>query len=527
VLCDFIGGAASIGLDTAATQEVARSAVEYATAASAKKVEDTFLTEAAELHASSLGDTEAAAEFEVAAKELEEKAEAEVSEGEADEATAQEKLAQSKAEEELAEIQEKEAATQEAKASKSLSESLASGVSAWLDAFFVGMGSVLAFSFFAGRRFFGAVSHSVQYATKMSQENSPRLTCFTIRDLSHAFHHLFLLGIISGFFGSSILSVKSLNMTSRGELLLQLAATISISQSLLLHCHSNEFVRRETTWYWRINAGFVVLIRSFVIILALVIMEILLLSILVGIDSVLPVVIPFLRNWYIYFLFSVSIIAHYVFIERNEWSRENKEKERNIHDHSEQISLLSNNSFLDIMKPNYGSSNDNTVEKSSQVDNVISAQNIFCIESLDEAEIIDDFRKYNRKLIDDDNVPLEDSHPDIVKIKDAKKNIIKSNSQESSHFQMLWRDIELLIIPFEVLLIMLMVALLRSCFPNLSQLWPTVKPILISKCPERLKDEAILISAVFICVIAYIFWLQWILQKSFNPKENKREKTVS
>jgi len=173
-----------------------------------------------------------------------------------------------------------------------------------------------------------------------------------------------------------------------------------------------------------------------------------------------------------------------------------------------------------VIISNYGS-NDDDIRENSELDDTISTQNSVCIESQDGTEMIRNFKaqSMNCKLIDD-NVPWKDSMPEVLKLNDQNKD-----TNKNTHLRMLWRDIELLIIPFELLLVILMAALLRSCLPNLSQLWPTAKPIIIAKWAER-SDRVLPVSMVVIFVVVFTLWLRWLLQ-DFNKKESECDDTAS
>uniref|UniRef100_A0A7R9ZA62 Uncharacterized protein n=1 Tax=Pseudictyota dubia TaxID=2749911 RepID=A0A7R9ZA62_9STRA len=133
VVCDAIGGAAEIGLDTAAAAQAAESAAEFAAAAAAAADEEVELAGAAEAQAQATAYEEEAAGLEDKAAEEEAQAEAEQAEAALDEAEADAKNGKSIEEKAEAVEDEGKADAEALESASSWEESMSHGLGAFWD----------------------------------------------------------------------------------------------------------------------------------------------------------------------------------------------------------------------------------------------------------------------------------------------------------------------------------------------------------------------------------------------------------
>lgn len=445
LVCDIVGGAAAIGLETVSAGEAARAASEYAAAVAVQSAEDTQVAEATELAASAGRDGDLAAESTAAAGELQAKAGSEVAEGEATEAAAEEELAQSTAEEATAEEEEVEAAAEEEQAGQYWAKSVEAGAGACWNAILSGLLATAAFGYFAIRIMASAVIPGIHVAVLSSSGSAAPAAWVSVRLVSHCLHHVLILGAVAGLFRNKLLLLDQVDVRTKGGIVLELAISTAAAQALALHCHSHAGVMESVGWKSRACTGLVLWLRATFVLALLVVIEVLLLLVIVGPDLFSAPLLGFLRQWYVWAALSTSLIIHFWCIDRREWKAFSDQDSKSYVSDVEEERLLSSQRGA---KPWYGAS---------------------------ETEA--------------DWLPIEDQ---------------KAGSRK--RINPLWTDMKRLVLPFEMLVAACMFALLRSCLPNVKLLWEASHPLIVGAHPHWRRDGIIVGSIVVAIAAAWVAW---------------------
>jgi flagellar motor protein MotB len=443
-VCDIIGGVAAMGLETAAAEQAAAAAADYTAAVAVQIEEESQVAEATEVQAQSGSDGEVAAESQATASELEAKSQEELVQGKEEEATGDEKLEQSAAEQEASEEEQAEAVGEEEASAASWKKSLAFGASACWDAMMGGLVSLIALGFFGVRLLIsfaapGLKSVYVHVAPKIMKRE--QLSFFPAKTVSHVFHHVLIFGLVAGLFGNMFLVINQVAIRSRGGIFLEFGATAAFLQSLLLHSIPSVMLvppKGQGLWYARLVTGVSMFLRCQLFLWPLFVLEILLLQVNFGSYVFSASVITFLQQWILWGLFAVTIMVHYVIIEGPEWKCNAAETiaEQDRGD-SEVTGLLRDENTTSDVESRYGSASPSKEGVETSVD----------------ADINIDVRRV-------------------------------TVSEERPFWELLWKDLQRLKFPFELLVATSMFALLQQSIPNLKDLWPASKTIILAAHPH-------------------------------------------
>jgi hypothetical protein len=443
-VCDIIGGVAAVGLGTAAAEQAAAAAADYTAAVATQIEEESQVTEATEVQAQAGINGEAATESEATASELETKSQEELAQGKEEEAAGDEKLEHSAAEQEASEEEQAEAAGEEEASAASWKKSLAYGASACWDAMMGGLVSIIALGFFGVRLF---ISFAVPVLKSFCVHAAPKiikgepLTFFPARSFSHVFHHVLIFGLVAGLFGNVFLVINQVAIRSRGGILLEFGAAAAFLQSSLLHSIPSAMLvapRAQSLWRARLLTGVSMFLRRLLFLWPLFVLEILLLQVNFGSFVFSASVIAFLQQWTLWGLFAVTIPVHYIFIEWPEWKCNAAETiaEQGGGD-SEVTGLLRDENTTSDLESRYGSATSSKEDVETSVD----------------ADVDIDVRR-------------------------------STASEEPPFWELMWKDLQRLKFPFELLVATSMFALLQQSIPNLKSLWPASKAIVLAAHPH-------------------------------------------
>jgi hypothetical protein len=186
--------------------------------------------------------------------------------------------------------------------------------------------------------------------------------------------------------------------------------------------------------------GVSMFLRRLLFLLPLCVLEILVLQVNFGSIVFSASVIAFLQQWLLWCLFAVTIMVHYVFIERPEWKRNTAKMiaEQGRGD-SEVTGLLRDESTPSDVESRYGSASPSKEDVETSVD----------------ADV------------------------------DSEVNVGRSTASEERPFwELLWKDLQQLKFPFELLVATSMFALLKQSIPNLKSLWPASKTLMLAAHPH-------------------------------------------
>lgn len=474
VVCDVVGGIAAVGLETSAAREAAKAAAEYAAAVTAQVEEDSLVAEATETQAAAARDGDVAAESQATATELRAQAEEELAEGEADEAATKEKLMQGTAEQEVAEEQEAEAVGEEEASSKAMQKSLQHGAFACWDAMMAGLVSLVALGFFT-LRLFG--TFIVPALTSVRCDVVPNMQSMTIasfptKTAGHIFHHVLIFGLVAGAFGGWLATLDQLNLRSRGGILLELAALGAVVQSVFLHSLPHALFRKQGKWHERARSGALVLVRSILWLFPLFVLEVLLLRVNLG--SAIFFRAMLLRRWYLWALFAATLLAHYAFVERRR-TEETCVSVKTVVEGDVEYTGTHASEDDATAGHTYGSTDESTA------------------------------------LID---AGLSSTAPTIATIS-TQSDVIK----EPTFRELLWRDLQRLALPFELLMVTSMFALLRQSIPSLQRIWPASQAVLSTIHPHW--HLAVLATAAA-CIVTLVICVMLSCHDSCAPSRTSR-----
>jgi hypothetical protein len=436
-VCDIVGGIAAVGLESAAAEQAAAAAFDYSAAVGVQIEEESQVTEATEMQTQAGSDGEAAIESQATADEVEAKSQEELAQGKEEEAAGDEKLEQSAVEQEASEEEQAEAAGEEEASAASWKKSLAYGVSACYDAMMGGLMSIFAFGFFGVRLLISFVvpalkSLCVDVIPKIGKGEP--LPFFPARTVSHVFHHVLIFGLVAGLFGNVFLVINQVAIRSRGGIVLEFGAAAAILQSLLLHSIPSAMLivpMEQGLWRARLMTGVSMFLRRLLLLWPLFVLEILILQVNFGSFVFSASVITFLQQWALWGLFAVTILVHYVFIERPEWKCDAAETiAEQGHGESEVTGLLQDENAPSDVESRYGSASP--------------------------------------------------GKEDVATSADADVDV----EVEPSFWELLWKDLRRLKFPFELLVATSMLALLLQSIPNLKSLWPASKTIILAAHPH-------------------------------------------
>jgi len=474
VVCNVVGGVAAVGLETATAREAARAAAEYAAAVAAQVDEESLVAEATEVQAAAARDSDGAVDRQAAAAELKLQSEQELVEGQAEQVEANEKLAESTGEKEAAEEQEAEAVTEEEGAAAAMQTSLAHGAMACWDGILAGLVSLVALGFFAVRLIGSFVlpalactystvammiSRSTTTTTTMGSGSIAASISFPTRTVSHVFHHVLILVLTLGAFGEWLATLDQLSLRSRGGILLEMAASAAFLQSAFLHFLPHTLFRKKgRRWHEQALLGGLVLLRSFVWLWPLFLLEVLLLRVNFG-SRVFTRAIA-LHQWYLWALFAVTLLLlHYVFVERRQ--------------------------IETIISPQ-------TAGEDLEHATITTAENKTTaagdtVESIDESTAL-----LGNGATGGSTAMTADTSPESETMK------------ERTFWQLLCCDLQRLVFPFELLIATSMFALLRQSITSLERVWPVSKAVVAIMHPHwhlaLLGTAAACILALVVCI---------------------------
>ena len=460
IVCDVVGGVAAVGLETAAATEAAHAATEYAAAVAAQIEEESQVAQASALQEEAAQDELLATNDQTSATELEVKAQEELTQGQEQEATGKEKLAQSAAANQQVEVEEAQAAIDEETSTQSTQKAIRYGAAACWDGMMGLTFSFAAFAFFAARL---VVSFIFPATIQLINDTIPNMkhSTFPVRTFSYAFHHVLLFCLLTGCFGRMLLSLDTSSIRARGGIVLQFSLVAALSQSLLLH-----FL--PETINHGIRQGILLLARCVLTLSPLFLMESILLQVTFGPSNISPVVVEVFQQRYLWIFFGLSLVLHHLleFEKLPLWKLFEKPDEDNI----ERLALIDDSKGSD--KTDYGSHSCASKEN-----------NVFF-----DSELESDCTSYTKAT--GQIIPTQDTVP---------------------FWKLLYKDLDRLVFPFELLTAATMFALLRHSLPNVLLLWPASKAILVETHPHW---EVMLVILALLSSIVLILSLRFSLRRN-------------
>jgi hypothetical protein len=201
-------------------------------------------------------------------------------------------------------------------------------------------------------------------------------------------------------------------------------------------------------------------LRCLLFLWPLFVLEILLLQVNFGSFIFSTSVITLLQQWALWGMFAVTILVHYVFIEQPEWKCNAAETiaEEGLGE-SEVTGLLRDENTASDVESTYGSASPSKEDVETSVD----------------ADV--------------------DIEVDVGRF---------AASEERPFCELLWKDLQQLKFPFELLVATSMFALLLQSIPNLKSLWPASKTIMLAAHPHwylaLLGTAVVSILTVVVCL---------------------------
>jgi chemotaxis protein histidine kinase CheA len=432
IFCDVVGGVTAVGMEVLAAAEATKAATEFAAATASKAEEESELALAGDLQAKVAEDAEVATELQADQVELEELAQEEKAEGLEEEAAADALFEEAEIEQEAAAENEEEAAAEETAADASAEQALMYGVAACWDAMMAGIVGLFAFGYYALRTTFSLVIPGmistvgfVDFALKAGPSSTPIVHSLG-RDLSYVLHHcvIFLLSI--GCLGTLLSGLEKNGLRARGGIILLFAVTGGLIQTLVLHSVPTRLKSRPGIC-WIIRDA----LSRTLLLTILFALEILILLVNLGHEALFsPELLASLDKWWWKIIFVSTLAAHLWFLELP----------RSIHDQMRESKNVETNS---------STPHDIAVERRAQepteYDSLLGAAS----ESL------------------------------------RQQDVRSGDSPPKTPVHMSFRDeFYKLQLPFEILVLSCMLALLRHCIPSLRALWPASKALLRHARPD-------------------------------------------
>jgi chemotaxis protein histidine kinase CheA len=430
LFCDVVGGVTAVGMEAFAAATATKAATEFAAATASKAEEESELALAGDLQAKVAEDTEVATELQADQAELEELAQEEKAEGLEEEAAADALFEEAEAEQEAAAENEGEAAAEETAADVSAAQAVMHGVAACWDAMMAGIVGAFAFGYYAIRTTFSFVIPGmistvgfVDVALKAGPTSTP-IAHSLGRDLSYVLHHcaIFLLSI--GCLGTLLAGLEKNGLRARGGIILLFAVMSGLVQTLVLHSVPTRLLKSRPGICWIIRD---VLSRT-LLLTVLFALEILILLVNLGHEALFsPELLASLDKWWWKVIFVSTLAAHLWFLELPRSS---------THDQIRESKNVETNSSTP-----YGSH----TREPTEIDSLLGAAS--------EAPRQQDVRSGDSLL----TTPVHMSFRD---------------------------EFYKLQLPFEMLVLSCMLALLRHCIPSLRALWPASKALLRHARPD-------------------------------------------
>jgi len=245
ILCDLVGGATAVRMQTSAVTSSAESAVDFAAAASAKENEDANLVASEGLHAQAENDGQMEIQLESEADEEQMKADTTAAAAKKEEMQADAKFAESKEEEALSKKEALKADYENEESSRLWKKSIVHGLAAFWDGILSVLISSVAFLFFAFRVYIAIIVPCVAelLCTTLLQAQSEHIVNARLfsemqffRKFSYFLLHcgVFFTAMIL-FFPNFYENLDDLNIRSKGGVILIFSFFVGSLQSMLLH----------------------------------------------------------------------------------------------------------------------------------------------------------------------------------------------------------------------------------------------------------------------------------------------------
>ena len=453
LFCDVVGGVTAVGMEVSAAAAATKAATEFAAATANKVKEESELALVGDLQAKVAEDTEMATELQADEAELEELAQEEKAEGLEEEAAADALFEEAEVEQEAAAENEGVAATEETAADASAEQALMHGVAACWDAMMAGIVGVFAFGYYALRITFsllipGMISTVgfVDVALKAGPSSIP-IAKSLVRDLSYVLHHGFIFLLSIGCLGTLLSGLENNGIRARGGLILLFAVMGGLVQTLVLHSVPTR-LKSKAGICWIIRDA----LSRTLILTVLFALEILILLVNLGHETLFFFLSgASLDRWWWKVLFVSTLAAHLWFLELP----------RSVHDQIRGSKNVETNSSTpcDIAAKSHA-------QEPTEFDSLLGA--------------------------------ASESH----RLQDVRYG----DTPQTTPVHISFRDeFNKLQIPFEILVLSCMLALIRHCIPSLHALWPVSKALLRHTRPDWIIPFSIgfgvLVIALFIAGI--------------------------
>jgi chemotaxis protein histidine kinase CheA len=433
LFCDVVGGVTAVGMEVSAAAEATKAATEFAAATASKADEESELALAGDLQAKGAEDTEMATELQADEAELEELAQEEKAEGLEEEAATDTLFKEAEVEQEAVAENVGEAAVEENAADAYAEQALMHGVAACWDAMMAGVVGVFAFGYYALRTVFSLVVPGMistvgflDVAFKAGPSSTPIVHSLG-RDLSYVLHHcvIFLLSI--GYLGTLLVGLEKNSIRARGGVILLFAVVGGLVQTLVLHSVPSTRLKSRPGICWIIRDA---LSRTLVMTI-LFALEILILLVILGHETLFsPELLASLDKWWWKVLFVSTLAAHLWFLEMP----------RSTHDQSRESKKVETNSSTPFE---------------------IAA------------------KSHSREPTESDL--LLGAASESPKQQDVRSGDPTLTTSVHMSFRDEFNKLQL---PFEILVLSCMLALLRHCIPSLRALWPASKAMLRHARPD-------------------------------------------
>lgn len=491
VICDVVGGLAAAALESQSVREAAAAVEEFAASATAHAEAETLVGEGTELVAVSAAEKEESSVLSGQAAELQAQASEELADAKAEEAAAEERMAKGTAEEE-------EAVELQAKAAGEENES----TNAWRKAEEYGAltlrdGIVSVALGFAALMFFGLrivaswICPAVQWVACSTirllfrrQDEDPltdRLgnptSTNVLWNVSHCFHHLGFSVVALGWYGTMVTSLPLLSIRTVGGVFLCFAITVAVMHSLLF-CISKAcgHYRESHERLWALWIGCRELMRRILFILPLVLLELLFLWINFGRPSEYVIILS--QNIIVRAVIGMSVLLHICYFVLS--SPETASQREKIQEATSDV--IDPAACRLLLEKNHGDVPTTVVYGTNEPMSHVDDDDSLC----DASEVLE----MQQLLVSE----FEMSPSELAPTPSTDATIEK---QTHFHIQV-WNDWKLLLLPFELVMVSVMFALVRQSVPTMVKLWPSSKALLIASIPSSFVVGTLVIAILLL-----------------------------